>query len=126
VEDDSLWKDLILAWAVGCTSNSNTITLASDCMVMANAVSQQSRIAAVFLAKLKAERANIVTQGCVAYSDSFFPFDDAVKLLHSMRVRAILTSKAGVRFEDVGRYCIENGIILYAAPDAMIRGFFGH
>ncbi len=130
-------KSLALAWAVGSTSNSNTITLATSTSddgfytrIVSNAVAQQSRDVAAFLAVEKASRAgNPVSpdhQECAAYSDSFFPFPDAVEILYQGGVDVILTSSDGLRFPEVQAYCRENGIILYSGPDEKIRGFFGH
>ena len=44
--------DVILAWAVGCTSNSNTITLVKDGRLYGNGVGQQDRVGAAKLAIL--------------------------------------------------------------------------
>src|SRR5205823_3059893 len=43
-------RDLVLAWAVGSTSNSNKITLVKDGMVIGNGVGQQDRVGAAELA----------------------------------------------------------------------------
>jgi len=47
-------EDIILAWAVGCTSNSNTITLVKDGQLLGNGVGQQDRVGAANLAILRA------------------------------------------------------------------------
>ena len=39
-------QDIILAWAVGCTSNSNTITIVKDGRLYGNGVGQQDRVGA--------------------------------------------------------------------------------
>jgi phosphoribosylaminoimidazolecarboxamide formyltransferase/IMP cyclohydrolase len=49
--------DLILAWAVGCTSNSNTITIVKDGRLVGNGVGQQDRVGAAKLALLRADDA---------------------------------------------------------------------
>lgn len=49
--------DIILAWAVGCTSNSNTITLVKDGRLVGNGVGQQDRVGAAKLAIFRADEA---------------------------------------------------------------------
>lgn len=118
--------DLLLAWAIGSTSTSNTITLVKDDKLLANAVGQQSRVAASRLAVEKAIAAGHKLKGAVAYSDSFFPFPDAVEVLANAGIGAVLASSDGQRYEQVKRFCDERRMNLYAGPDARIRGFFGH
>jgi phosphoribosylaminoimidazolecarboxamide formyltransferase/IMP cyclohydrolase len=119
-------KDLVLAWGAGSTSNSNTITLARHGKILANAIGQQSRVAAATLALSRARASQNYLAGCVAYSDSFFPFDDAVKILIDAGVTVILTSKGGKNYEQVKQTCLGAGIVLVVGPDEVIRGFFGH
>src|SRR5581483_12501266 len=69
--------DILLAWAVGSTSNSNTITLVRDGQLLGNGVGQQDRVGGCTLAVARAREAGHDTTGAVAYSDSFFPFPDA-------------------------------------------------
>ncbi|MCX6723999.1 MAG: hypothetical protein NT155_02355 [Candidatus Staskawiczbacteria bacterium] len=46
--------DLLIAWAIGATSNSNTITIVKDGMLIGNGVGQQDRIIAARLARDRA------------------------------------------------------------------------
>lgn len=128
--DPDIEYDLLLAWAIGSTSNSNTITLVKDGMLIGNGTGQQDRVGAAELAIKRARDAGHVTEGVVAYSDSFFPFPDAVEVLAKTGIKAILTS-SGSKMKGGGdpetiRVCQENGIVLYMMPDAIGRGFFGH
>ena len=59
-------RDLLLAWAVGSTSNSNTITLVKDGTMLANATGQQSRVLACKLALMIAENSGHNTNGAAA------------------------------------------------------------
>jgi phosphoribosylaminoimidazolecarboxamide formyltransferase/IMP cyclohydrolase len=118
--------DLALAWAVGSTSNSNTITLVKDGTVIANAVGQQDRVGAVQLALMRAYRSGHVVRDAVAYSDSFFPFTDAPNTLADAGVRSILATKGSLKDDDVRRACLEHRVSLYLIDDAVGRGFFGH
>jgi phosphoribosylaminoimidazolecarboxamide formyltransferase / IMP cyclohydrolase len=119
-------SDLLLAWAVGSTSNSNTVTLVKDRILIGNGVGQQDRVGACDLAVRRAERSKHDTIGSVAYSDSFFPFTDAPQRLADAGVAAILTSSGSVNDQKVRDFCAEQGIALWMIPDAEGRGFFGH
>ena len=83
-------EDLILAWAVGCTSNSNTITLVKDGMLLGNGVGQQDRVGAAQLAIMRAGEKDL--NGAVAYSDSFFPFPDAPQILIDYGIKIIFST----------------------------------
>lgn len=50
--------DVIFAWAIGCTSNSNTITIVSDSYLKGNGVRQQARVYCCELAVERARSAN--------------------------------------------------------------------
>jgi phosphoribosylaminoimidazolecarboxamide formyltransferase/IMP cyclohydrolase len=119
-------RDMVFAWAVGSTSNSNTITLAKGGMLLGDGVGQQDRVGAAELALRRAHRAGHDTQGAVAYSDSFFPFPDAPQVLIDAGVHVILSTSGSVRDEDTIKLCERKGISLYLVPDKEGRGFFGH
>jgi len=119
-------ETLLLAWAVGCTSTSNTITIGIDQRLIANAVGQQSRVAACRLARMRAEAAGHDTKNAVAYSDSFFPFTDGPKALKEMGVRLIYASSGSIKDQEIIDFCQNNGITLYTIPDKKGRGFYGH
>ncbi|MFA6554573.1 MAG: hypothetical protein WCS89_03650 [Candidatus Paceibacterota bacterium] len=118
--------DMMLAWAIGSTSNSNTITLVKNEQLIGNGVGQQDRVGAAKLAIERAIRSKHNTQGAVAYSDSFFPFPDGPQTLIDAGVRAILTSSGSVKDQETIDLCTKNGVALYMLPDSILRGFFGH
>jgi phosphoribosylaminoimidazolecarboxamide formyltransferase/IMP cyclohydrolase len=118
--------DIILAWAVGSTSNSNTVTLVKDGMLLGNGVGQQDRVGCCQLAIKRATDAGHKVKGAVAYSDSFFPFVDGVQVLSDAGISAIFATSGSVRDEDVKKFCQEKNISLYLVPDSEARGFFGH
>ena len=118
--------DMILAWAVGSTSNSNTVTLVREGMLLGNGVGQQDRVGGCWLAVNRARMAGSETTGAVAYSDSFFPFVDGPETLAEAGIRAILATSGSVRDADVKAFCASKGIGLYLVPDSIGRGFFGH
>lgn len=119
-------NNLLLAWAVGSTSTSNTITLVKEGRVIANATGQQSRVDACELAVHKARKAGHVLEDSVAYSDSFFPFPDGPKILIDAGVKAILASSGSIRDEETITLCVEREVSLCMIPDTSVRGFYGH
>ncbi len=118
--------DMLLAWGIGSTSNSNTITLVKDGQLIGNGVGQQDRVGAAHLAIARARRSQHDVRGAVAYSDSFFPFPDGPQTLIEAGVTAIFTSSGSVRDQETIDLCKERGVALYMIPDALGRGFFGH
>jgi phosphoribosylaminoimidazolecarboxamide formyltransferase/IMP cyclohydrolase len=118
--------DMILGWAIGSTSNGNTITLVRDGMLIGNGVAQQDRVGACKLAIMRAQDSGHDTEGAVAYSDSFFPFPDGPEVLYEAGIKAIFTSSGSANDKEVFAACKEWGIIVYSLPDKDIRGFFGH
>jgi phosphoribosylaminoimidazolecarboxamide formyltransferase/IMP cyclohydrolase len=141
---DQQKQDLILAWAVGCTSNSNTITLAKNGQLIGNGVGQQDRVGAGQLAitrtttqmptiEQKGEQLVVTTyldrqklEGASAYSDSFFPFPDGPALLAQAGVKAILTSSGSVADEVVVKTLTDVGVSVAMVPDKVGRGFYAH
>ncbi|HSW85010.1 MAG TPA: hypothetical protein VLF79_00135 [Candidatus Saccharimonadales bacterium] len=137
-------QDLILAWAVGSTSNSNTITLVKKGQLIGNGVGQQDRVGAGQLAltrtqsllpelevkgdklilKITLDKAKLA--GAVAYSDSFFPFADGPQLLANAGIKAILTSSGSIGDEAVIKTLTKAGVGLVMVPDKTGRGFYAH
>jgi phosphoribosylaminoimidazolecarboxamide formyltransferase/IMP cyclohydrolase len=141
---DQQKHDMILAWAVGSTSNSNTITLVKDGQLIGNGVGQQDRVGAGQLAltrttsvlpELEEQGDKLVLKilldkdklaGAVAYSDSFFPFPDGPELLAKAGIKAILTSSGSVGDEAVIKTLTGAGVSLAMVPDKLGRGFYMH
>ena len=119
-------RDLMLAWAIGATSNSNTITLVNNRQLIGNGVGQQDRVGAAELAIKRARDAGHDPTGSVAYSDSFFPFPDGPLVLAEAGISAILASSGSINDKLVKAACEERGVTLCLVPDAIGRGFFGH
>lgn len=119
-------RELVLAWAIGSTSNSNTITLVKDEMLIGNGVGQQDRVGAARLALSRAADRGHDTVGASAYSDSFFPFADGPQVLVDGGIGAILTSSGSVRDGEVIETFLAGGVGVSMVPDAVGRGFFGH
>lgn len=123
---DSEKKDMLLAWAIGSTSNSNTITLVKDGALLGNAVGQQDRVGAATLAIQRARRAGHEVSGSVAYSDSFFPFPDGPQVLIDAGIKVIFASSGSVNDSKTKEVCEKANVALLLIPDGLCRGFFGH
>ncbi|MCL5666250.1 MAG: hypothetical protein M1383_00535 [Patescibacteria group bacterium] len=123
---DKQEMDMLLAWAVGSTSNSNTVTIVKDQMLIGNGVGQQDRVGGCELAIKRAKDAGHSVQGAAAYSDSFFPFTDGPEVLAKAGIKSILATSGSVRDKDVKEFCQKSGVALYLVPDSQARGFFGH
>jgi phosphoribosylaminoimidazolecarboxamide formyltransferase/IMP cyclohydrolase len=119
-------RDLLLAWAVGSTSNSNTITLVRDGRLLGNGVGQQDRVGGCALALSRARDAGHDVSGAAAYSDSFFPFPDGPQTLIDAGVSAIFCTTGSVRDDIVLQTMVNAGVAVAQLPDRDARGFFGH
>lgn len=118
--------DMMLAWAIGSTSNSNTIALVKNEQLIGNGVGQQDRVGAAQLAITKARRSGHDVAGAAAYSDSFFPFPDGPQTLIDAGVTAIFTSSGSIKDQATIDVCAKHDVALYMVPDQVGRGFFGH
>ena len=127
--------DLILAWGVGSTSNSNTITLVKDGRLVGNGVGQQDRVGAAKLAIFRADdAAKFIDEkneladlkNAVAYSDSFFPFPDAPAVLIDRGIKTIFSTSGSVNDEKIIELCKSKDVQLVLLPDIEARGFYQH
>ena len=123
---DSQKSDLVLAWAVGSTSNSNTVSLIKNNMLIGNGVGQQDRVSCCQLAIKRAKDAGHDINGSAAYSDSFFPFVDGPQTLIEAGVKTIFATSGSVKDDEVKKFCADKGTTLVMLPDSQARGFFGH
>lgn len=119
-------RDMILAWAIGSTSNSNTITIVKNGKLLGNGVGQQDRVGAAKLALTRATDRGHDVRGAAAYSDSFFPFADGPEVLADAGIRAILTSSGSVKDPEVVATLLAKGVSVAMVPDKVGRGFYGH
>ncbi|MCC6563709.1 hypothetical protein IT087_02345 [Candidatus Uhrbacteria bacterium] len=119
-------RDMVIAWAVGSSSVSNTIALVRDGMLVANAVGQQSRVRAAKLALMIAGESGHNVHEAVGYSDSFFPFPDGMLALAEAGVKVIFASNGSVNDKSVFAAAQEKGVMLWTLPDKICRGFARH
>lgn len=123
---DQQARDIVQAWAIGCTSNSNTITLIRAGQLIGNGVGQQDRVGAAELALKRARDAGHEIQGAVAWSDSFFPAPDGPEVLANAGVEAIFASSGSMRDSETIAMCEKHEVTLYMQPDVKVRGFAKH
>jgi len=119
-------EDIVLSWAIGSTSNSNTITLVRDGQLIGNGVGQQDRVGAAELAVKRAKDAGHEVTGATAYSDSFFPFPDGPQSLADAGIAHILSSSGSVGDTKVKEAMAVAKVSLYLIPDKKARGFYAH
>lgn len=119
-------NDMQFAWAIGCTSSSNTICIVRDGMLLSNGVGQQDRVTAAELALMRARNAGHDIKGASAYSDSFFPFPDGPQLLADAGVEAILTTRGSIKDGLVADTLVKAGVTFCTLPDKQARGFYAH
>ena len=135
LKKENIIADLILAWAIGCTSNSNTIAIVRDGKLLGNGVGQQDRVGAAKLAISRADdaasalynsetKANLANS--IVYSDSFFPFPDGPQVLIDRGIKIIFATSGSVNDGDVIKSCVEQGATLVLFPDKIARGFAWH
>ena len=124
--DKETRANLLLSWAVGSTSVSNTITIVNNSAVIGNGVGQQDRVGACELAIKRALDAGHAITGATAYSDSFFPFSDGIEVLQKAGIKTVFATSGSIKDKIVKKYAAENNINLILAPDKKVRGFFGH
>lgn len=134
--DTEVLRSVVLAWAIGSTSNSNTITITKDGRLYGNGVGQQDRVGAAKLAIFRADEAVAFSSGstagkadlenAVAYSDSFFPFPDAPEVLINRGIKTIFSTSGSVNDEKIKEFCKQKGVNLVLLPDSEARGFYQH
>lgn len=146
--------DLAFASAICRTSNSNTVTLVRERMLIGQGVGQTRRDRASRLAiQIATENGHLERrwpafaeilrrlfrkllsaqsggqsslQPLVACSDSFYPFADGVEPLIKAGVSAIFSTSGALRDAEVQKACADAGVTLYQLPDKDDRMFFGH
>jgi len=118
--------EIIFAWAIGCTSNSNTTTLVREAQLISNGVSQQSRVASCQVAVFRGIKSGHEIGGAVAYTDSYCPQPDAPEVLAAAGVSILFASSGSINDAIVQETCKKRDLILVQLPDKLFRGFFGH
>lgn len=104
--------DLRFAWAVAKHVTSNAVILARGGVTVGIGSGQTSRIDALNVAIMKAERAGADIKGAVMASDGFFPFRDCVDRAQEVGVSAIVQPGGSVRDQESIDAADEHGIAM--------------
>lgn len=126
--DEKLKTDMCLAWAICAASNSNSISIANEGTLVANAVGHPDRAAACESAILQARQAKHtdLLKGAAAASDSFFTFADGVDALARRKIRALMATSGSVNDAEIAEHARQFDMIFYTVPDKEGRIFNGH
>lgn len=71
-------NDLLFTWTVAKYVKSNAIVYGKDQRTIGIGAGQMNRVNSARIAAIKAEHANLKTEGAVMASDAFFPFRDGI------------------------------------------------
>lgn len=118
--------NLVLGLAICATSNSNTIVLIKNQMLIGAGVGQKDRLECCDLAVKIAQQAGHITANALAVSDSFFPFDDGPKKLINAGVRTIFSPSGSQNDQATIDLCEKEEIALWMIPNTEIRMFSWH
>ena len=113
---DQEMRDLLFAWNVVKTVNSNAILVAKDQAGIGMGPGQPNRVDSALLACERAEdaceRMGVEPTGFVAASDAFFPFRDNVDVLAEHGVTAIIQPGGSVRDDESIKACDDHDIAM--------------
>ncbi len=123
-----LIADMCLAWGVCASGDSNTITIAKDGIIIANATGQPERAVACELAVTQARRTGRLSalKGAAAVSDSYFAFADGFDILARRKVGAVFATSGSVNDKEVAEHAKQFDVIFHTVPDVKGRIFAGH
>ncbi len=94
-------KELRFAWAVCKHTKSNAIVYTKNRKAIAVGAGQMSRVDSAKIAAMKATEFGHDLKGAVAASDAFFPFADALEVIASYGITAVVQPGGSVRDEEV-------------------------
>ena len=107
------WQALRFAWRICAHVKSNTVLFTSADRTLAIGAGQMSRVDAVRVARMKAERAGEgMLRGSVAASDAFFPFRDGLDAVAEAGATAVVQPGGSVRDQEVIAAADEHGLAM--------------
>ncbi|WP_019672652.1 bifunctional phosphoribosylaminoimidazolecarboxamide formyltransferase/IMP cyclohydrolase [Psychrobacter lutiphocae] len=104
--------DLLFTWTVAKYVKSNAIVYAKDKRTIGIGAGQMSRVNSARIAAIKAEHANLMTQGAVMASDAFFPFRDGIDNAAEVGIKAIIQPGGSIRDDETIAAANEHGIAM--------------
>ena len=105
-------EDLVFANLVCKHLKSNAIALVKNKQLIGKGCGQTSRIDSLRQSIDKARQFNFDLQGATLASDAFFPFDDCVKMAHTVGIGAFIQPGGSVRDKDSIDYCAQNNLAM--------------
>jgi phosphoribosylaminoimidazolecarboxamide formyltransferase/IMP cyclohydrolase len=122
---DAEAADLDFAWRVCKHVRSNAIVLAKGGRAVGVGAGQMSRVEATELAAARARRwaeeNGESLEGCVAASDAFYPFNDAIEAALEVGARAIVQPGGSRNDEAAVALCNERGVAMWFAGHRHFR-----
>jgi phosphoribosylaminoimidazolecarboxamide formyltransferase/IMP cyclohydrolase len=109
---ESELRDLLFTWKVAKFVKSNAIVYGRDLMTIGVGAGQMSRVNSARIASIKAEQANLSTQGAVLASDAFFPFRDGLDQAAQAGIRAVIQPGGSMRDQEVIAAANEHNIAM--------------
>ena len=106
---DEELRDLLFAWAICRSTKSNTIVAAKNETLIASGAGQQDRKRC---AELCVSKGGIRLKGAVSASDAFFPFPDALQVLISAGITAVIQPGGSIKDAEVIAAANEAGIAM--------------
>jgi phosphoribosylaminoimidazolecarboxamide formyltransferase / IMP cyclohydrolase len=101
--------DLRFAWRVVKHGSSNAVVLVKKTALVGFGWGSTNRLSPT---KAALEMARLRSQGAVAASDGFFPFDDGPKYLCRYGITAIIQPAGAKRQQEVIDICDQHGVVL--------------
>ncbi|MFD1644458.1 bifunctional phosphoribosylaminoimidazolecarboxamide formyltransferase/IMP cyclohydrolase [Haloarchaeobius litoreus] len=116
-------ETMLFAWKVQKHVKSNGIVFAKDTETVGLGVGQVSRVDAVEIAAMKAERdaEGKSADGAVMGSDAFFPFPDAVEKAAEAGIEAVIQPGGSKRDDQVIEACDELGMTMVMTGQRCFR-----
>ncbi|PNK59979.1 bifunctional phosphoribosylaminoimidazolecarboxamide formyltransferase/IMP cyclohydrolase [Psychrobacter sp. FDAARGOS_221] len=105
-------NDLLFTWTVAKYVKSNAIVYGKDQRTVGIGAGQMSRVNSARIAAIKAEHANLTTQGAVMASDAFFPFRDGIDNAAEVGIKAIIQPGGSIRDDETIAAANEHGIAM--------------
>lgn len=109
---DEQMNDLLFTWTVAKYVKSNAIVYGKDLRTVGIGAGQMSRVNSARIAAIKAEHANLATEGAVMASDAFFPFRDGIDNAAEVGIKAIIQPGGSIRDDETIAAANEHGIAM--------------
>jgi len=121
--DDEQIESMLFAWHTLKHVKSNGILFASGTETVSLGVGQVSRVDAVEIAKMKAEKdaEGKSAEGAVMASDAFFPFPDGIEAAAEAGIEAVIQPGGSVNDDDVIEAADEHGMAMVLTGERCFR-----